>query len=202
MKSPLVVRSRVTSSLKLCETSYNPPASTGKSRVFINNLPYDLEETELNAVITKYLGASFPSVALCKDRENGKSRGFALAHFDSKKEADNAVSALSTLVVHERSISAHTSDFADSTRPQKPYPQETTCFIGNLAFTTSEEDIKALCHHHLGKSSIKRVKLIANPDSGLLLFLIAVFLFRTPHDYVLFLLQANRVDLATLNFPL
>lgn len=166
MKSPLVLRARLPSSLKLCETLHSGPASTGKSRVFINNLPYDLEERELNGIISKYLGASFPSVALCKDRENGKSRGFALAHFENKEEADAAASALSTLIVHERSLSARTSDFVDGTRPPKPYPQETTCFIGNLAFTTSEEDIKALCHHHLGKSAIKRVKLITNPDSG------------------------------------
>jgi len=166
MKSPLVLRARLTSSLKLCEPLHSPPASTGKSRVLINNLPYDLEERELNGIISKYLGASFPSVTLSKDRNSGKSRGFALAHFENKEEADTAASALSTLIVHERSISAHTSDFVDGTRPPKPYPQETTCFIGNLAFTTSEESIKALCHHHLGKSAIKRVKLIANPDSG------------------------------------
>lgn len=156
------------SSLKLCESFLSPPVSARKSRVFINNLPYDLEENELNAVVTKYLGSSVGPVSLCKDRETGKSRGFALAYFENKEVADTAVEALSTLVVHERCVSAHTSDVVEPTTPatHRPYPPETTCFVGNLAFTTSGEELKELCNHHLGQGSVKRVKLIVNPDSG------------------------------------
>lgn len=168
MKSPLRARARMVSSCQLCEKLFTgiPPTSAGRTRVFINNLPLGLEESDLNDVITKYLGASFAPVALCRDKVTGLSRGFALAHFECKEDADTAATALSTLVVHERTVSAHASDFTDATRATKPYPQETTCFIGNLAFTTKEADIKTFCSHRIGESAVKRVKLIVNPDSG------------------------------------
>lgn len=60
-----------------------------QTKLFIGNLPFSVDEGQLNDLFAPF--GSIESVAIPKDRETGRARGFAFVNYES---ADSAKEAL------------------------------------------------------------------------------------------------------------
>ena len=60
--------------------------------IYIGNLSYNVKESDLIQVLEEY--GTVNSVKLIKDRETGRSKGFAFAELPNENEARNAIEEL------------------------------------------------------------------------------------------------------------
>ncbi|MBP1608152.1 MAG: splicing factor, CC1-like family [Acidobacteria bacterium] len=58
-------------------------------RLFVGNLPYDSDETEITGLFSK--AGQVTNLSMPVDRETGKRRGFAFVEFAEKAQADEAI---------------------------------------------------------------------------------------------------------------
>lgn len=63
-----------------------------ETKLFVGNLPYSASEEELQTLFTK--AGSVKSVTVVRDRDTGRSRGFAFVEMDNQSEAENAIRML------------------------------------------------------------------------------------------------------------
>jgi RNA recognition motif-containing protein len=60
-----------------------------ESKLFVGNLPFTTTEEDLQGLFSK--AGEVTSVALIKDRDTGRSRGFAFIEMSTQVEAENAI---------------------------------------------------------------------------------------------------------------
>lgn len=60
--------------------------------IFVGNLPYEVEESAIEAAFTAH--GTVSKVKLLLDRETGRSRGMAFVTMEDFKEAQNAIKAM------------------------------------------------------------------------------------------------------------
>lgn len=63
-----------------------------ESKLYVGNLPYSATEDELSSMFGQ--AGTVTSVAIIKDRETGRSKGFAFVEMGSADEAQKAISML------------------------------------------------------------------------------------------------------------
>lgn len=63
-----------------------------ESKLYVGNLPYSATEEELKTLFEQ--AGTVTSVAVIKDRETGRSKGFAFVEMSSADEAQKAISML------------------------------------------------------------------------------------------------------------
>ncbi|HVN15613.1 MAG TPA: RNA-binding protein [Anaerolineales bacterium] len=63
-----------------------------ESKLYVGNLPYSATEEELSKMFGQ--AGTVTSVAIIKDRETGRSKGFAFVEMSSDAEAQKAISML------------------------------------------------------------------------------------------------------------
>ncbi|MCJ7435413.1 MAG: RNA-binding protein [Anaerolineales bacterium] len=63
-----------------------------EAKLFVGNLAYTTTEDDLKALFAEAGGVK--SVALIKDRETGRSKGFAFVEFETQVDAEKAISLL------------------------------------------------------------------------------------------------------------
>ena len=63
-----------------------------ESKLYVGNLPYTATEDELSALFSQ--AGTVTSVAIIKDRETGRSKGFAFIEMSNSDEAQKAISVL------------------------------------------------------------------------------------------------------------
>ena len=63
-----------------------------ESKLYVGNLPYSATEEELSALFGQ--AGTVTSVAIIKDRETGRSKGFAFVEMSSSDEAQKAINML------------------------------------------------------------------------------------------------------------
>lgn len=61
-----------------------------EAKLFVGNLAYTTTEDDLKALFAQAGGVK--SVALIKDRETGRSKGFAFVEFETQVDAEKAIS--------------------------------------------------------------------------------------------------------------
>ena len=71
-------------------------------KLFIGRLPYEFSEDDLSEVFSKY--GKIESVHLAKDKDSGKSKGFAFITFQSRKEGSGAIKAMNGSEINGRKI--------------------------------------------------------------------------------------------------
>lgn len=71
------------------------------TRLFISNLPYEIDSAELDAIIEQN-GHKASEVKVITDKESGRSRGFAFAEFGTAAAAKAAMGVLNGLAVGAR----------------------------------------------------------------------------------------------------
>ena len=60
-----------------------------QNRLYVGNLPYSVNESDLEQLFSSY--GSIGEVALIKDRETGRSKGFAFVTFNDRESAEKAL---------------------------------------------------------------------------------------------------------------
>ena len=63
-----------------------------ESKLYVGNLPYTATEDELKSIFSQ--AGTVTSVAIIKDRESGRSKGFAFIEMSSGDEANAAINKL------------------------------------------------------------------------------------------------------------
>jgi len=63
-----------------------------ESKLYVGNLPYTATEEELSSLFSQ--AGTVTSVAIIKDRETGRSKGFAFIEMSNSDEAQKAISIL------------------------------------------------------------------------------------------------------------
>jgi RNA recognition motif-containing protein len=71
-------------------------------KVYVGNLSYNTTENDLRALFSEV--GSVASVALIKDRDTGRSKGFAFIEMSSQVEAEAAISRFNRYMVGGREM--------------------------------------------------------------------------------------------------
>ena len=71
-------------------------------KLFVGRLPYEISEEELSKAFSEH--GKIDSINIAKDRESGKSKGFAFVTFPSKEEAKAAIKAMNGSEIKGRKI--------------------------------------------------------------------------------------------------
>ena len=71
-------------------------------RIYVGNVSYDTEEETLNNEFSAH--GQVDEVAIVKDRETGRSRGFAFVTMPNDDEANNAIEAINGTAIDGRTL--------------------------------------------------------------------------------------------------
>lgn len=82
------------------------------SRIFVGNIPFDATEEELRTLF-KELG-KIRQILIPKDRETGKSRGFAFVEFEDSSQMIEAIARFNKATFKERKITVSEAKKKDS----------------------------------------------------------------------------------------
>jgi RNA recognition motif-containing protein len=72
------------------------------TKLYVGNLSYETTEEDLRTLFTG--AGTVTSVALIKDRDSGRSKGFAFVEMSSQQEAEQAIKTLDGTQVGNRTI--------------------------------------------------------------------------------------------------
>lgn len=72
------------------------------NKLYVGNLSYATTEDELKSLFSN--AGTVTSVAVIKDRETGRSKGFAFVEMSTKEEADKAVSQYNGYTMGDRDL--------------------------------------------------------------------------------------------------
>jgi len=168
---PLRTNTRLLSS-SILSSDVTTAAAEEKFSVYVGNVPLEASEDELRSFFAEKLGTTtYSKLKIPLDRETQRPRGFLYLEFAAKNEAEVAVSSLTGLSVRDRALKV---DFADPSRPKseraervKPvYDQESSVYVGNLAFGVTEEDLKGLCDSVLGPDKVSKIRIAIDRETN------------------------------------
>ncbi len=92
---------------KVLQAARAKSAESSGLKLFVGSISWDADEDDLRALFSTY--GKLTEVHIAKDRETGKSRGFAFITFSSIKEGQKAVKELNGHEFHGRKISVQES---------------------------------------------------------------------------------------------
>ena len=73
-----------------------------ETKLYVGNLAYTTTEDDLRALFAQ--AGTVKTVTLIKDRDSGRSKGFAFVEMETQVEAQNAISTLNGVKVQERAL--------------------------------------------------------------------------------------------------
>jgi len=73
-----------------------------ESKLYVGNLSYSTTEDDLRTLFTQ--AGAVTSVALIKDRDSGRSKGFAFVEMSSQVEAEKAISMFNGYQLGDREL--------------------------------------------------------------------------------------------------
>jgi len=76
-----------------------------ETKLYVGNLSYDATEEELKTLFSQ--AGMVQSVAIVKDRETGRSKGFAFVEMSNQAEAQAAISQLNGKPYRERALTVN-----------------------------------------------------------------------------------------------
>jgi cold-inducible RNA-binding protein len=76
-------------------------------KLYVGNLSYDTSEDDLRTLFTE--AGAVTSVALIKDRDTGRSKGFAFIEMGSQSDAQKAIGLYSGYKLKERELTVNTA---------------------------------------------------------------------------------------------
>ncbi|MBI3242801.1 MAG: RNA-binding protein [Chloroflexi bacterium] len=74
-------------------------------KLYVGNLSYETSEEDLRALFTQ--AGAVASVALIKDRDTGRSKGFAFVEMATQAEAEKAISMYSGHKMNDRDLTVN-----------------------------------------------------------------------------------------------
>ncbi|OGO12299.1 MAG: RNA-binding protein, partial [Chloroflexi bacterium RBG_13_66_10] len=76
-----------------------------ENKLYVGNLSYTTSESDLQALFSK--AGSVKSVTLIKDRDTGRSKGFAFVEMETQAEAQKAISMFNGTELGERTLTVN-----------------------------------------------------------------------------------------------
>jgi RNA recognition motif-containing protein len=76
-----------------------------ETKLYVGNLAYSTTEDDLRALFAD--AGTISSVALIKDRDTGRSKGFAFVEMSSQAEAQKAISMFNGKALNERELTVN-----------------------------------------------------------------------------------------------
>jgi RNA recognition motif-containing protein len=76
-----------------------------EAKLYIGNLSYETTEQELRELFMQ--AGTVTSVALIKDRDSGRSKGFAFVEMSSQSEAQKAISMFNSYTLNDRQLTVN-----------------------------------------------------------------------------------------------
>jgi RNA recognition motif-containing protein len=76
-----------------------------ESKLYVGNLAYSTTEDDLRSLFAE--AGTITSVALIKDRDTGRSKGFAFVEMSSQAEAEKAISMFNGKALNERELTVN-----------------------------------------------------------------------------------------------
>lgn len=73
-----------------------------QTKIYVGNLPYDTTEDDLRDLFAQ--AGTVAAVALIKDRDTGRSKGFAFVEMSSQSEAEKAIQTFNGYTLGERPL--------------------------------------------------------------------------------------------------
>jgi RNA recognition motif-containing protein len=73
-----------------------------ETKLYVGNLPYDTTEDELREMFSQ--AGTVGSVDIIKDRDSGRSKGFAFVLMGSQAEAEKAISMFNEKMMNNRAM--------------------------------------------------------------------------------------------------
>jgi RNA recognition motif-containing protein len=74
-------------------------------KLYVGNLSYTTTEDDLRTLFAQ--AGNVTSVALIKDRDTGRSKGFAFVEMTTQVEAQKAISMFNEFAVHDRALTVN-----------------------------------------------------------------------------------------------
>ncbi len=74
-------------------------------KLYVGNLSYSVTEEELREYFAQ--AGTIKSVALIRDRDTGRSKGFAFVEYETDEEAQKAISMFNGTELHERTLTVN-----------------------------------------------------------------------------------------------
>jgi len=74
-------------------------------KLYVGNLSYTTSEDDLRALFAQ--AGTVASVALIKDRDTNRSKGFAFVEMGNQAEAQKAISMFNSHVLHDRNLTVN-----------------------------------------------------------------------------------------------
>ncbi len=74
-------------------------------KLYVGNLPYTTSEDDLRALFAQ--AGNVVSVAIIRDRDSGRSKGFGFVEMDSDADAQNAISKFNSYKMGERALTVN-----------------------------------------------------------------------------------------------
>ena len=140
-------------------------SADGARKLFVGGLADSATEAELRAIFESG-GYQVESLALPRDRESGRLRGFAFITLSTEEDAERARSELQGVdfcgrPLSIRAFSQESPARGNSERP--PRQEEPTVFLGKLPFDATQQEIQDLFAEG-GVGPVTRVILPLGPD--------------------------------------
>ena len=76
-----------------------------ETKMYVGNLAYSTTEEELQALFAQ--AGTVKSVALIKDRDTGRSKGFGFVEMDNQAETEKAISMFQGKMLNERALTVN-----------------------------------------------------------------------------------------------
>jgi RNA recognition motif-containing protein len=73
-----------------------------ESKLYVGNLSYSTTEDDLRALFAQ--AGTVASVAVIKDRDSGRSKGFGFVEMSNQAEAQQAISQFNGFSLHDREL--------------------------------------------------------------------------------------------------
>jgi RNA recognition motif-containing protein len=89
-----------------------------ETKLYVGNLSYDTTEDSVRTLFAK--AGTVVSVDIIKDRDTGRTKGFAFVTMNSDEEAQNAIKILNEKMLDNRAIKVNLA------RPREEQPQRIT----------------------------------------------------------------------------
>src|SRR5258706_4585389 len=84
------------------EQDYSTPGEKMEYKLYVGNLSYTTSETDLQTLFAE--AGTVKSVALIKDRDSGRSKGFAFVEMENQKDMQNAISMFNGKDFQDRAL--------------------------------------------------------------------------------------------------
>ncbi len=75
------------------------------AKLYVGNLPYSISEDELRDLFAQ--AGNVVSVAIIRDRDSGRSKGFGFVEMDSDADAQNAIGKFNGYKVSDRALTVN-----------------------------------------------------------------------------------------------